>query len=129
MTKGQRIKSQRECLGISQTELANKIGVSKQTLYKYENDIVTNIPSDVIERLSHCLEVSPAYIMGWNDFVNIDLVLDTEMGEIQIETGKKLIEQEKNRYYQYLNLFNELSVDNQNQVLRYMEFLKREADK
>lgn len=68
MTKGQRIKKKREELRISQTDLANAIGVSKQTLYKYENDIVTNIPSDVIERLSFRLDCSPGYIMGWEDY-------------------------------------------------------------
>lgn len=66
MTKGKRIRTQREELRISQTELASRIDVSKQTLYKYENDIVTNIPSDVIERLSEVLQCSPAYIMGWD---------------------------------------------------------------
>lgn len=66
MTKGQRIKAKRSELGISQVELANKIGVSKQTLYKYENDIITNIPSDNVEKLSAALCVSPAWIMGFN---------------------------------------------------------------
>ena len=31
---------------MSQVEFADKINVSKQTLYKYEDDIITNIPSD-----------------------------------------------------------------------------------
>lgn len=66
MTKGQRIKQLRESLNLSQIELAHKVGIIKQTLYKYENEIVTNIPSDVIERLSDALGCSPAYIMGWN---------------------------------------------------------------
>ena len=65
MTKGQRIKSLRESLQISQTDLAKQINVSKQTLYKYEQDIISNIPSDVIERLSEHLKCSPEYIMGW----------------------------------------------------------------
>ena len=51
MTKGERIKHRREQLGISQTELAECIGTSKQNLYKYENDIITNIPSDRVEAL------------------------------------------------------------------------------
>ena len=67
MTKGQRIRNRRAELSLSQTELANSIGVSKQTLYKYENDIVTNIPSDNIEKLSKALSVSPAWIMGFAD--------------------------------------------------------------
>lgn len=67
MTKGQRIKNKRAELGFSQVELANKVGVSKQTLYKYENDIITNIPSDNIEKLSAALFVSPAWIMGFEN--------------------------------------------------------------
>ena len=66
MTKGQKIRQLRESMNLSQTELAQKINIRKQTLYKYENDIITNIPSDVIERLSVVLGVSPAYIMGWS---------------------------------------------------------------
>ena len=60
------LKSLRENAGIKQTDAAEKIGVSKQTLYKYENDIITNIPSDVIEKLATLYETSPAYIMGWS---------------------------------------------------------------
>ena len=67
MTIGQRIKSRREQLNIGQSELAEKVGVSKQTLYKYENDIVTNIPSDKVEKISYYLETTPAYLMGWEE--------------------------------------------------------------
>ena len=65
MTKGERISEMRDRRGIGQTELADKVGISKQTLYKYENNIVTNIPSDKIEAIADALNVSPAYIMGW----------------------------------------------------------------
>lgn len=67
MTKGQRIKKLRTDSGISQTDFAKKVGISKQTLYKYENDIVTNIPSDVIEKIAKTAGSSPEYIMGWNN--------------------------------------------------------------
>lgn len=67
MTVGERIKKERERFSISQTELAQKIGISKQTLYKYETNIITNIPSDTIERTANVLNCSPAYLMGWDD--------------------------------------------------------------
>lgn len=67
MTVGERIKNLREKLGISQVDFADKINVSKQTLYKYENNIITNIPSDKIEAVANVGNVSPAYLMGWDN--------------------------------------------------------------
>ena len=65
-TIGQRLKELREKAGISQVEFAAKINVSKQTLYKYENNIIANIPSDKIEAAARVCNVSPAYLMGWD---------------------------------------------------------------
>lgn len=67
MTIGERIKYARESRGMNQVDLANSVHISKQTLYKYENNIITNIPSDKIEAISYTLDVSPAYIMGWEE--------------------------------------------------------------
>ena len=79
MTIGQRIKKRRELLNIGQTELAEKVDVSKQTLYKYENDIVTNIPSDKVELMAKALGCSPSYLMGWED-ENGELTLLGQLG-------------------------------------------------
>ena len=65
MTVGERIKEVREKIGMSQVDFADKINVSKQTLYKYENNLITNIPSDKIEAAAKLSGVSPAYLMGW----------------------------------------------------------------
>lgn len=67
MTIGDRIKKQRKLLRLSQTELAKNVKVSKQTLYKYENNIITNIPGDKIKDIAKYLCVSPSYLMGWED--------------------------------------------------------------
>ena len=69
MTIGTRIKSLRESKGITQTELAELIGTTKQNIYKYENGIITNIPSDKIELIAQRLSVSPAYLMGWEEML------------------------------------------------------------
>lgn len=66
MDKGKRIRALREAAGMTQTELANKIGTTKQNLYKYESGIITNIPSDKIEAIADIFNVSPDYVMGWN---------------------------------------------------------------
>lgn len=67
MTVGERLKELREKLGISQVDFATKINVSKQTLYKYENNIITNIPSDKIEAAAKIGNTSPSYLMGWDN--------------------------------------------------------------
>ena len=65
MTKGERIKQIRERQGLQQIDVAKKAKISKQLLYKYENGIITNIPSDRIAAIAEALNVSPAEIMGW----------------------------------------------------------------
>lgn len=70
MTVGERIKLARENKNLSQTDLASACKVSKQTLYKYENNIITNIPSDKIEAIANYLSISPAYLMGWDNSNN-----------------------------------------------------------
>jgi transcriptional regulator with XRE-family HTH domain len=74
---GKRIKKLREEKGISQTDLAIRIGESKQTVYKYETGKITNIPSDKIEAIAIELGCSPAYLMGWIDTYNIPIPEDT----------------------------------------------------
>lgn len=94
MTIGNRIKKQRELVGISQTELAEKIKVSKQTMYKYENNIITNIPSDKIQMIADILSVSPGYLMGWDDNLtedNADVLTDVLSNQFLLEHIKKLM--------------------------------------
>ena len=84
MTVGERIKLARETKNLSQTDLANACKISKQTLYKYENNIITNIPSDKIEAIANYLSISPAYLMGWetdNKDTNNKLTDDEELQE------------------------------------------------
>lgn len=65
MEKGERIRSRREALGMTQTELADALSTTKQNIYKYENGIISNIPSDKIEAMAEILKTTPAYLMGW----------------------------------------------------------------
>lgn len=65
---GKRIKELRtQKLHMNQVDFADIIHVSKQTLYKYENGIITNIPYSKIEAIAKACNVSPAYLMGWED--------------------------------------------------------------
>lgn len=65
INKGNIIKNLRTERNLTQEEVGKIIGASKQTLHKYENGIITNIPQDKIESLANLFDVSPSYIMGW----------------------------------------------------------------
>ena len=102
MTVGDRLKALRNKIGMSQVDFADKINVSKQTLYKYENNIITNIPSDKIEAAAQLGNVSPAYLMGWEQSENKILQL----------YEKKL-----------LNSFSLLNTENKKKSISYTENL------
>lgn len=63
---GARIRLKRKENGYTLEEVAQKLGVSKQTVQRYETGVIANIPSDKIELLSELLNTTPAYLMGWD---------------------------------------------------------------
>ena len=86
MTVGERIKELRTNLGLSQVDFADRINVSKQTLYKYENNIITNIPSDKIEAAARLGSVSPAYLMGWDSWDSAIKLISNEIKRTSDQT-------------------------------------------
>ncbi len=67
MTIGARIKERRLQLGFTLADLSNRAGVSRQTIFRYESGEIKNIPSDKIELIAAGLDVSPGYLMGWEE--------------------------------------------------------------
>lgn len=70
MTIGERIKNKRCDLGLTQDEVAKKIGVALQTIFKYENGIISNIPIEKIEKLAKTLQTTPEYLLGWDRHID-----------------------------------------------------------
>lgn len=114
MTVGERIKEIRTKLGMSQVYFADKINVSKQTLYKYENNIITNIPSDKIEAAAKLGNVSPAYLMGWDELLEkqkADIKASAQQWNIQFFEKKMLTS------------FSQLTDENKKKCISYTENL------
>jgi len=66
-TIGGRIRRRRLELGITMEELGESIGVTRQTVYKYESGIVKNIPLGVLISLTGTLGISADYLLGLTD--------------------------------------------------------------
>ena len=62
-----KLKELRKQAGLTLDELAERVGTSKQTIHRYENGIITNVPPKKIESLASALGTTPQELMGWDD--------------------------------------------------------------
>ncbi|MFU2417241.1 helix-turn-helix domain-containing protein [Peptacetobacter sp. AB800] len=96
-----RIKRRREELGLSYSYIAEKTGLSRSTLLRYENGMIKNIPADKIETLAKVLKINPVQMMGW------DMNLETN----ELNENEKIL----------ISMFRELNIKGKNKVKEYVK--------
>ena len=69
MTVANRIKTRREELGLSQEELAKKLGLKSRSSITRLEKSGDDISMKDVERLSDALNCSKLYLMGWDNKV------------------------------------------------------------
>ena len=79
MTPGTRIKELRVIADMSQEELGRRVGVQRAAIQKYENGSVENIPLKTIEKIARVFDVSPTYIVGWDESANNPLAVEVKI--------------------------------------------------
>ncbi len=67
MTKGEKLYSARIDRNFTRAEVSQATGISDKLLFKYEKDIITNIPLDNLEKLCSFYGIKPTYVVGWED--------------------------------------------------------------
>ena len=112
-TPGERIKELRLLAEMSQEELGRRVGVQRAAINKYEKGTVENIPIKTIEKIAQVFDVSPTYIVGWN---NEEKNLSAEVKTIQ---GVKLFY--GNESVELLESFNNLTPKGKKKVLQYVD--------
>ena len=68
---GKKIKDLRLAKGMTLEQVAQKVGVEKSTVRKWETGMIVNMRRDKIASLAKALDVSPAYLMGWENEDNL----------------------------------------------------------
>ena len=63
MGVGDKIKSLRKAMGLTQTELGERVGVKKNAVSKWECGRVEDIPTSTIKALANLFSVSPSYLI------------------------------------------------------------------
>lgn len=118
-TQGQRIAARRKELRYTQDYVAEMLDTTKQAIYKYEKDIVTNIPDRKLYKLAQLLGCSVAYLKCLSDEMGdapITYRFDEEpqpapTGEV-VAAGRELLE-----------LLPLLSDEERRTLLRFARFL------
>ena len=87
MEIGEKIKYLRTRQGLTLEELGEKVGVGKSTVRKWETGAIANMRRNKIASLADALNVSPSYLMGWEDEVNIDMDMSNNSGTISNSIG------------------------------------------
>lgn len=67
MTIHERIRHRRKECGLSADAVAEQLGVSRATIYRYESAEIKNMGVDKIEPLARALHTTPRYLLGWTD--------------------------------------------------------------
>lgn len=62
-----RIKELRTSQGMTLEQVAEKVGVGKSTVRKWETGMIANMRRDKIAALAKALNTTPMYLMGWSD--------------------------------------------------------------
>ena len=114
MNIGERIKYLRLLADMSQEELGNRVGVQRAAINKYEKGGVTNIPITTIEKIAKVFDVSPTYLVGWD---NVEA--NSLSAEVKVLQGVK-------KYYgsstvDLIELFVQLNGLGKKRMLQYAE--------
>lgn len=64
---GKRIKECREQAGLTQEELGEKLGLQRAAINKYEKGHVENMKRATIKRMADIFDVSPSWLMGFEE--------------------------------------------------------------
>ncbi len=94
MNVGERIKNRRKELGYNADFLAKHLGVSRSTVFRYENGEIEKLPTEVLEKLSIILDTTPGYFMGWEE--NLSNQLLNNFNQLSEERKIKVVEYTNN---------------------------------
>lgn len=115
MEMGEKIYNLRKEKGLTLEELGNLVGVGKSTVRKWEKGMIANMKRDKISKLASALNVSPAYLMGWElDDGDIGNAFVSDCLEDEVDKMDSFSSIEKEHFKNYIRLLeiNRKKVDN-----------------
>lgn len=119
MNTGELIKLYRKRNGMSAEQLAETVGVSPSTIYRYENNDIANMGTDKLKAIATALHTDAHVLMGWDSpdyFCNIDgnsFLIEEKRSHPALTDWESVI----------LSTCNDLNEESRKRLLSYAEFL------
>jgi transcriptional regulator with XRE-family HTH domain len=107
-SQSKRIKQRRISIGISQEELAYRIGTTQSQVSKYERG-VNDFTGDVLAKIADALNTTTDYLLGRTDSPERDVVED-DLDPIESEIVRLLRNQSEDARKQALNVIKAMFV-------------------
>ena len=70
MNINDRIRQRREELGLTLSDVADKLGVNKTTVLRYETKDIEKLPVQILKPLAKVLKTNELYLMGLTDDIS-----------------------------------------------------------
>lgn len=61
------IKERRHELGLTLEDVAQRVGVNRATVQRWEKGTIKNLGRDKIAAIAAALQISPEYLLGWSE--------------------------------------------------------------
>lgn len=122
---GERIKARRIELGLTLEELGDMVNAGASTVRKWETGFIKNMRSDKIKKVAEALQVTPAYLMGWDESQNVQVgevytnngLIGQANAPVNIHGESAPAQQLSKEEAELLRIYNELSVKGRMRLL------------
>lgn len=71
---GKKIRQKRTELEMTMKELGKLVDLSEATIQRYESGKIKGVGIDIIKKIADALHVTPAYLMGWEDDLKVEVI-------------------------------------------------------
>lgn len=108
MSTADRIKEARKAAGLTQKELASKLGVKHSAVSKYEQGRVVNLKRETIANIAAVLNVKPSWLMCMDDSTKKTTIELSEKELAIIDMFRAMNEEGQEKVYDYIRDLTEL---------------------
>ncbi len=121
---GKRIKEKREELGLTQLQLAERMGyTSKSAVCKVERGD-DNITTDRVRKFAKALNCSESFLMGWSETSAKEKLIEAM---IESQETKELLPN-NNEEKELMRAFRELNEEQKRQIVMMLAFFKNQNE-